>query len=381
MKLMVPAIIADVWSIIALFFTICMAKRHVTGKKEYKKYVAASMIVIVLLIIEISTTVAASWDISILVILNRITNTVAFSISPLVPYALLQFSYGKKVRALYKRLLETPLYLNALICILSYKTGWVFYINSQNNYARGNLLVLPILVCLFYYVLMVSAAIKNGSEYEIEDKTAFAVIVSMPITATVLQFLFRNLLLVWNSVALALLLYYIFLRELQFTFDIQTGIKNRAAFEKEMEQYANNNKNAAIVMFDLNYLKRTNDLYGHDAGDNLIFNAAKAIKECFIGIGKTYRIGGDEFCVICENSKKEQIDCTLSGLDDKLIMINQKRQIKIEIAHGYALYEAGKGESINSAFSQADQAMYTHKAKLKGFYGRRSTDCSDIRLQ
>ncbi|MGC7323262.1 GGDEF domain-containing protein, partial [Mycobacteroides abscessus subsp. massiliense] len=93
-------------------------------------------------------------------------------------------------------------------------------------------------------------------------------------------------------------------------FDIQTGIKNRAAFEKEMEQYANNNKNAAIVMFDLNYLKRTNDLYGHDAGDNLIFNAAKAIKECFIGIGKTYRIGGDEFCVICENSKKEQIDCT-----------------------------------------------------------------------
>ncbi len=377
---MVPAMIADIWSIIALLFTICMAKRHVNGQKKYKKYVAASMIVIILLIIEVITNATASGNIYVIAILNRIANAIAFSISPLVPYALLQFSYGKKVRPLHKRLLETPLYFNALICILSCKTGWVFYINFQNHYARGNLLILPILVCLFYYVLMVTAAIKNSTEYEIENKIAFILIIIMPIVATVLQSLFRNLLLVWNSVALALLLYYIFLRELQFTFDIQTGIKNRAAFEKEMEQYTNNNKNAAIVMFDLNYLKRTNDLYGHDAGDNLIFNAANAIKKCFVGIGKTYRIGGDEFCVICGNPHTEQIESTLSRLDDTLVKMNQKRQNKIELAHGYAFYDVGEDESIYSAFSQADQAMYNHKAKMKGFYGRRSTDDKDRRL-
>lgn len=215
---------------------------------------------------------------------------------------------------------------------------------------------------------------KNSDKYEIRDRKTFVLIVLLPIPATILQILFRDLLLIWSSVGLSLLLYFVFLRELQFTFDIQTRVKNRAAFEKEMEQYVNYNKNAVIFMFDLNNLKETNDVYGHKAGDEMILDTAKTIKECFISIGKTYRIGGDEFCVICEKTSRRLAERALSNLDDLLIKVNQDRPNKIVLAYGYAFYNKDKSESIYSVFSRADEAMYTHKAKLKGLYGRRSND-------
>ncbi|MBU3153306.1 GGDEF domain-containing protein [Clostridium estertheticum] len=165
------------------------------------------------------------------------------------------------------------------------------------------------------------------------------------------------------------MIYYIFLLELQFRYDVQTGIKNRVAFEREIERYVNNDKNATIVMFDLNNLKKTNDKYGHKVGDEMIFNAAKIIEESFIGIGRAYRIGGDEFCVICNEIPKKLLDTALSNLDDLLIKVNQKRNIKIVLAYGYAFCNKNKNDSIYSTFTQADKNMYIHKAKLKESYG------------
>ena len=118
---------------------------------------------------------------------------------------------------------------------------------------------------------------------------------------------------------MSLLIYYIFLLELQFKYDIQTKIRNRAAFEKEMEQNINSDKNATIVLFDLNNLKSTNDKHGHKAGDEIIFHAAKIIEESFMDMGKAYRIGGDEFCVICKEVTRELVDNALSNLDALLI--------------------------------------------------------------
>ena len=127
-------------------------------------------------------------------------------------------------------------------------------------------------------------------------------------------------------------------------------------------------------MFDLNNLKSTNDKHGHKAGDEMIFLAAKIIEESFMGIGKAYRIGGDEFCVICNEIPRELLDSALSNLDDLLIKENQKRHIKIVLAYGYAIYNKDENESIYSTFVQADKNMYTHKAKLKEFYGTLEND-------
>lgn len=364
----------EVFAIVSLCFTISMAKRHVSDKKKNVNYRVTCMITILLLVLEIATILMAPSDNEKFVIPNRIANILGFSFSPAVPFSLLLFYYNENERTWRKIFMCIPLCLNALMCVLSYKTGWIFFVDSQNQYTRGSLFLLPAVISLFYYALMVRSAIKNSNEYEIEDRKTFIAIILLPLLASILQIIFRDLILIWSCAALSLLLYYVFLRELLFTNDIQTGVKNRAAFENEMTQYGNSNQNAVIFMFDLNNLKETNDVYGHKAGDELILDAARSIKECFRNIGNTYRIGGDEFCVICEEIPKQLAERSLLQLDDLLIEVNQNRQNKIILAYGYAFYNRKESESIYSALSQADKAMYTHKAKLKGFYGRRSDD-------
>jgi diguanylate cyclase (GGDEF)-like protein len=187
----------------------------------------------------------------------------------------------------------------------------------------------------------------------------------MPLLGIIVQILFKDVLLIWGSVSISLLLYYIFLRELYFKYDVQTEMRNRSAFEKEMSQHLKGNKNVVIVVVDINNLKDINDGYGHQAGDETIYHAAKIIHESFRCVGKAYRIGGDEFCIICEESSKELIDSTLSNMECLLAMENQKHNIDIALAYGYAFYHKNNDENIYSIFAKADEVMYIHKAKLK----------------
>jgi len=328
-------------------------------------YIAIAATTIILLILEIATILMELSSNNILVIPHRVANILGFSLSPIVPFVLLFFNRNKEHTTLYNYFLAVPLCINAIMCVLSYKTGFIFFVDDQNQYTRGNLFLLPTIICMFYYILFVIAVIKNSGNYEIEDKKILITCLFIPVLGSVLQILFRDLILIWSCTSISLLIYYIFLLELQFKYDVQTGIRNRAAFEKRMEQYASEDKNATIVIFDLNNLKNTNDKYGHKSGDEIIFQAAKIIEESFMGIGKAYRIGGDEFCVICNDIPSELFDNALYNLGDTLIQVNEKRQIKIILAYGHAFYNKNVNESIYSTVIEADKNMYIHKTKIK----------------
>lgn len=372
---MTASISTDILAIIALCFTIFFAKRNiVVNNRKNNIYISASVTTIILLLLEIATILMQLSVNNNLVISHRIANIIGFSLSPLVPFIILLFSKNMEKRISYNSILVLPLYFNAFMCVLSYKNGWIFFVDAQNQYTRGDLFLLPTIVSLFFFLLLVVAIIKNV-EYENNDKKFLITILFMPIPGIIVQILFKDILLIWGSISISLLLYYIFLRESQFKYDVQTGIKNRSAFEKELEQYLKGDKSAVIIMIDINNLKQTNDKHGHKAGDEIIFHAAEIIRESFMGIGTAFRIGGDEFCVLCKEISRELVDSALSNLDHLLVTINRKCKIKIELAYGYAFYTKNEGESIYATFKQADKAMYTHKAKLKGFYGRRLDDC------
>ena len=367
---MKSSISTDVLAIIALLFTINFAKRNVVVcNKKNIIYISAAATTIILLILEIVTILIELSSNNKLIIPYRIANILGFSLSPIVPFILLLFNSNKEKKISYNCFLIIPLCFNAFMCVLSYKTGFIFSIDAQNQYTRGNLFLLPTIISTFYYVLFLRAVVKNSVKYDLEDKKILIPVFFIPILGSILQILFKDLVLIWSSTSISLLIYYIFLLDLQFKYDVQTGIKNRAAFEKEMKKYVSRDKNARIVMFDLNNLKNTNDKHGHKAGDEMIFNTAKIIEESFMGIGKAYRIGGDEFCVICKEIPRELLASALYNLDDLLIKVNQNSHIKIVLAYGHASYNKNENESIYSTLVEADKNMYIHKAKLKGIYG------------
>lgn len=363
----------DILGLIALSFTISLAMRNtIIDYYKTKIYIFVSAVTIALIILEVLTIIFQSITSSNFVTIHRIVNVIGFSLSPLVPYLLLLFN--RKDTYYHSKLLLIPLFLNALICIISYKTGWIFSVNDQNQYMRGSLFIIPTIISAFYYILLITSTNEQDFKYDKDDRMYLVLAFSVPAFATLTQIIFNKVLIIWGCVALSLLLYYIFLRELQFKYDTLSEIKNRTAFEKELEQCQRSNTDAVIVVFDLNDFKKINDNYGHKAGDNAIHIAAKNLKESFNCIGEPYRIGGDEFCVICKDANKQKIDNALLKLDYLTDLRNKNQNANVIFAYGYEFYFKSKNKTIYETFANADKLMYEHKAKLKSLYGRRKDD-------
>jgi len=154
--------------------------------------------------------------------------------------------------------------------------------------------------------------------------------------------------------------------------DVLTGFYNRNSFIsdiKEIDRSLDGHKGRAVLVFDLNCLKYINDTMGHTMGDNALKEAAGYIKQCFGGIGKCYRIGGDEYTVVSDKAISEQeLDSLYQGFREQVLSRNntlhKDRPYPLYIAFGYDVI----GESAESAmdtFNSADARMYENKQKLK----------------
>lgn len=121
-----------------------------------------------------------------------------------------------------------------------------------------------------------------------------------------------------------------------------------------------------VVVFDINNLKKVKDTLGHDFGDMLIIDACKIISKVFKR-SPLYRIGGDEFAAILENSDYERYHELLENFKTAMEDFNQlsKNNEKISIAHGIALYEENTDLTYGDVFKQVDDAMYQNKASMK----------------
>ncbi|MDO9356890.1 MAG: GGDEF domain-containing protein [Solirubrobacteraceae bacterium] len=79
-----------------------------------------------------------------------------------------------------------------------------------------------------------------------------------------------------------------------------TGLANRRAFDAELERFHQrpSSQTVEIAVCDLDGLKTVNDRDGHHHGDQLLIDAADALREAVGTHGTVFRTGGDEFCVI-----------------------------------------------------------------------------------
>ena len=150
--------------------------------------------------------------------------------------------------------------------------------------------------------------------------------------------------------------------------DQMTDMYNRAAFNRDFDACSMSPDNVAIIDFDLNNLKKTNDTYGHMAGDKYITDAARMIKEIFTSVGNCYRIGGDEFAVILTNASDIDIRHYLTMLEWSVDAYNRtlEEPFRMQIAYGCAVYSESSDSSLQATFTRADEAMYSDKKSKKG---------------
>lgn len=153
------------------------------------------------------------------------------------------------------------------------------------------------------------------------------------------------------------------------TKDVLTGMYNRNAYIEEIGKITDPS-DMMIVTFDLNNLKQCNDKQGHMFGDKYIIAAASILENVFGQFGNCYRIGGDEFCVIFQDAHTRNIDAMVTEMKKQQNLYNQKSlDIFMQIACGYAVYDAASDRDIEATRSRADEMMYEDKRLLKAATG------------
>ena len=148
--------------------------------------------------------------------------------------------------------------------------------------------------------------------------------------------------------------------------DNLTGLSNRTAMKKYLDE-ADYHNSYIIAMFDLNNLKKCNDTYGHNEGDRYIKICGSLIANSFSDIGKCFRIGGDEFCVIACNSSINKYNKCIKNLLKDLDAVNSTNEYKVElsIAYGYAEYSKDLDKNLTETRARADAEMYKCKYHFK----------------
>jgi len=122
-----------------------------------------------------------------------------------------------------------------------------------------------------------------------------------------------------------------------------------------------------IAILDINFLKKTNDSYGHEAGNLLIQECSRLICRIFKH-SPVYRIGGDEFAVILERNdykKREQLAKKFfDEVSNTFITVDEKK-IPVSIALGIAEFIPEEDSLYHDVFQRADERMYENKAAIK----------------
>jgi len=148
--------------------------------------------------------------------------------------------------------------------------------------------------------------------------------------------------------------------------DMLTGLGNRAAFDKYFGEIADKYEEGTeitLFMFDLNFLKRVNDEFGHIEGDRLIKSMGECLEKTFKNVGTTYRLGGDEFAAITIGSKRNP-DKILREFDNNVEYCNIINKRKLSAAKGYYQMPFTNSEAFaRDIYRYADQAMYADKQR------------------
>lgn len=160
------------------------------------------------------------------------------------------------------------------------------------------------------------------------------------------------------------------LRQLAFV-DQLTGAPNRAACYRRMDEMRKQNVTDFVVTFiDINFLKRTNDTWGHEKGDELIQTASDLLKMHFVGEDFFGRWGGDEFIAV-HFGTLEETRTIMSAIQKQIDEFNAagRHDFTLSESWGYGVSTKDAPIDPEEAIRRADEMMYAVKQKVHAARG------------
>ena len=150
--------------------------------------------------------------------------------------------------------------------------------------------------------------------------------------------------------------------------DELTGLHNRRAFmtmaDQRLQLLERSGSTCLLVFADVDGLKAANDTIGHEAGDGLLVDAARAMQAAFRRTDLIARMGGDEFVVLADGASDDDVQAVLAKLQEQIDVRNRKAEPgapRLSISIGALCFSAGPAARLLDLIAEADARMLACK--------------------
>lgn len=254
-----------------------------------------------------------------------------------------------------KRAIFIPAIILAILCFINIFTNIICRPLEDGSIQYGPLRFLPYIIPGLYgsNLIYVLYRRSNKQSMELIPIAFFALTLG---SGVILPFLLGPIYshIFCETISIALFTYYLFSILNLTKQDSLTGLLNRQACYADMETEADSI--TALVSMDMNGLKRINDTRGHAAGDDALTTLALCFKRAAKSHQSVYRIGGDEFLIICQQALESDVHLLIDRIQRNLA------ETEFTCAIGYSCSENGS-KSISEMLKESDEMMYAEKAK------------------
>lgn len=153
------------------------------------------------------------------------------------------------------------------------------------------------------------------------------------------------------------------------SFDALTGIRNRGAGIRTIEQALADADGYAFAFFDIDNLKLLNDLYEHKAGDNALKYFAEQLVTNFDEQAILARVGGDEFVAFYQNRlEKQQIESIFIRLEQNYCNYIEQNYPESHSSISVGCVLGVTADSFDELYQMTDKLMYDIKKSGKHGY-------------
>jgi diguanylate cyclase (GGDEF)-like protein len=243
-----------------------------------------------------------------------------------------------------------------------------FSVDANNNYVRGSLFILHVIISYSYFLMAYIHALRHHDKLSKRDFYPLVAFPFIPAIGGIIQVLYYGTLLIWPSVTLGLLIIHLFMQTRLILIDALTELYNKREFNKKVfeitKRKPKNNQYGGIVI-DIDDFKSVNDTYGHSVGDDALKTFGNILEKSFDDNTFVARIGGDEFAAIMKTEKLTSLKAVIGLIEENVEKLNETKQFPFSLSFSYGarMYDPHDEKDFKSFIEALDQYMYSHKKR------------------